>query len=89
MITNVNTDYGVEDHKKRTHRLIGYGGLVDAVGLGQLDAQLMTGLLLQSKAYLEHLNPAQCDVLRQMGDKFLSDRRAEKEKEKASLPKMG
>jgi hypothetical protein len=49
----------------------------------------MTGLLLQSKAYLEHLNPAQCDVLRQMGDKFLSDRHKEKEKGKASLPKMG
>lgn len=87
-MTNANMGFGVEDHKKRTRVLIAKGGLVHAVGLAQLDEQLLTGLLLQSKAYLEKLNPAQCDLLRQKGNDFLAARKMEKDRAIASLPTM-
>ena len=88
MMTNVNTDYGAQEHKKRTRLLIEKGGLVHAVGLAHLDEQLLTGLLLQSKAYLEKLTPAQCNALRLKGADYLNARRKEKEQIIAALPAM-
>lgn len=70
---------GDESPKERTRRLIQTGGLADVAGLGHVDSELLLGLLLQARDYLDGLSGHQINILRRQGGKRLEERRREKE----------
>lgn len=78
-----------ENGKQRTRRLIQAGGLVDLAGLGGMDADLLLGVLLQGKEYVDSLKPNQVEILRKKGSERIEERKREKERLETALPKIG
>lgn len=87
--TIVHSSGMAENFKQRTRRLIQAGGLIDVAGLGHENPELVLGLLLQARTYLDGLTPAQVNVLTENGRKTLEERRKEKEAQQGEMPAIG
>ena len=69
--------------KRRLHRLIQQGGLIDMVGLNTIDKPLLAGLLIDCKNKLDFITDQQKYELRNLGYLTMQERKGKKYLEKA------
>ena len=64
--------------KRRLHRLIQQGGLIDMVGLNTIDKPLLAGLLIDCKNRLDFMTDQQKFELRNLGYLTMQERKGKK-----------
>jgi Conjugal transfer protein TraD len=69
--------------KRRLHRLIQQGGLIDMVGFNTIDKPLLAGLLIDCKNRLDFMTDQQKYELRNLGYLTMQERKGKKYLEKA------
>ena len=69
--------------KRRLHRLIQQGGLIDMVGINTFDKPLMAGLLVDCKKRFDSMTDQQKYELRNMGYLTMQERKGKKYLERA------
>ncbi len=69
--------------KRRLHRLIQQGGLIDMVGFNTMDKPLLAGLLIDCKNRLDFMTDQQKYELRNLGYLTMQERKGKKYLERA------